>query len=468
MSRLRAGTTMAKSSDDADDAQSPNTPGAANVMSLPDAEARQAEFATALCRLIDAGFEKRSPADYAALLKAAAKLRDISVDAVRAEVRQRRRPGTESKPKPVAATAGDVVAVVDGLALADELQATINRHLRLPPFGAVVILLWILHTHAFYAARHTPRLALIAHFENSGKTTVLKLLNKLCFKPHLTSNATIAAIFRLIDAAARTMLLDEADTYLDGPEFSGLINSGHDREGAKYDRCEKNAHGEFSVATFNTYAPLAMARIGGIEPASTRSRCIVINMQRARPDEQPLPLVKTSAETWHRLQAQCGRWASQNDATLREAEPDTTGLDNRAADNWRPLFAIADAVGGPWPGLARQAASAFAEARKLSPAEELLVAVQRAFAGSSSDVLTAVELCQALAEDEDFDAAAGFTGLKETRAAGRALNRHFEPFGVKSVQWKVAGTRDNVRGFRREQFNDVFERFLTPTCGRGR
>jgi hypothetical protein len=31
------------------------------------------------------------------------------------------------------------------------------------------------------------------------------------------------------------------------------------------------------------------------------------------------------------------------------------GLGNRPAALWEPLFAIADAAGGPWPALARQA-----------------------------------------------------------------------------------------------------------------
>jgi predicted lipoprotein with Yx(FWY)xxD motif len=30
-------------------------------------------------------------------------------------------------------------------------------------------------------------------------------------------------------------------------------------------------------------------------------------------------------------------------------------LNDRAADNWRPLIAIADLAGGEWPQLARQA-----------------------------------------------------------------------------------------------------------------
>ena len=42
---------------------------------------------------------------------------------------------------------------------------------------------------------------------------------------------------------------------------------------------------------------------------------------------------------------------------LAFAEPSIpSALGDRAADNWRPLLAIADAVGGHWPETARQAA----------------------------------------------------------------------------------------------------------------
>ena len=35
-----------------------------------------------------------------------------------------------------------------------------------------------------------------------------------------------------------------------------------------------------------------------------------------------------------------------------------TSLRGRAADNWRPLLAVADLAGGEWPAKARQAAAA--------------------------------------------------------------------------------------------------------------
>jgi hypothetical protein len=52
------------------------------------------------------------------------------------------------------------------------------------------------------------------------------------------------------------------------------------------------------------------------------------------------------------------RWAGDHAVTLAGADPAMpAGFVNRVADNWRPLLAVADVVGGEWPERARQAAS---------------------------------------------------------------------------------------------------------------
>jgi Protein of unknown function (DUF3631). len=56
------------------------------------------------------------------------------------------------------------------------------------------------------------------------------------------------------------------------------------------------------------------------------------------------------------LRRQCQRWVQDNLDALRDADPDLpTGLHDRAADNWRPLVAIADVAGGDWPQRVRKA-----------------------------------------------------------------------------------------------------------------
>jgi len=76
-----------------------------------------------------------------------------------------------------------------------------------------------------------------------------------------------------------------------------------------------------------------------------------------------------------------------------------TLLFNRVADNWRPLFAIADAVGEPWAALARDAAKS---ARKGADDQSLRVLllsdVRDVFWAKNTDRLRSAELAEALGE----------------------------------------------------------------------
>jgi putative DNA primase/helicase len=57
------------------------------------------------------------------------------------------------------------------------------------------------------------------------------------------------------------------------------------------------------------------------------------------------------------------RWAKDHFEKLKNADPVLPAeLNDRAQDNWRPLMAIAVALGGEWPELARKSALALMKA----------------------------------------------------------------------------------------------------------
>jgi len=57
------------------------------------------------------------------------------------------------------------------------------------------------------------------------------------------------------------------------------------------------------------------------------------------------------------LRRQARRWCEDNLNILTAADPTVPEtLTDRAADNWRPLLAVADRAGGAWPIRARDAA----------------------------------------------------------------------------------------------------------------
>jgi putative DNA primase/helicase len=80
------------------------------------------------------------------------------------------------------------------------------------------VALWTLHTHVLDAFQISPRLAITSPEKRCGKTTALDVVYSLAPRPLSTSNTSAAAIFRTIEAARPTLLIDEADTFLTSSE----------------------------------------------------------------------------------------------------------------------------------------------------------------------------------------------------------------------------------------------------------
>ena len=251
---------------------------------------------------------------------------------------------------------------VEGAALLDEIVSTIRKYviLGLPESHAVA--LWILFTHCFSAASFSPRLAATSPEKRCGKTTLLKILLAAC--PHAlpSSNVSVATLYRIIQSQRPTLILDELDSFLPGNEWlRGILNSGHDPQFAFVLRCASEEH---APKSFSTWTPIALGLIGKL-PETLQDRSIEIRMRRKLPGEKVERFRKQQvAAIQSTLLHKCARWAYDNLAALRgqEPPPPPAALNDRAADSWEPLFAIAEAAGGEWPERARQAAVALAHA----------------------------------------------------------------------------------------------------------
>ena len=121
---------------------------------------------------------------------------------------------------------------VSGADLLDDICKAVKRYLVLPEGGPEIVALWTVHTHAVECFAHSPRLAITSPEKGCGKTTLLDVLAELVARPLPTSNATPAAIFRIIEKVKPTLLIDEGDTFLkDNQELRGVLNAGHRRGG---------------------------------------------------------------------------------------------------------------------------------------------------------------------------------------------------------------------------------------------
>ena len=249
---------------------------------------------------------------------------------------------------------------VDGAALLDALVTLLERYVSLPKGGAVAVALWALYTWSFRAFPVSPNLMITAPERGSGKTQLTDLISWMVPRPFPVSDTTAAAIFRIIEHAAPTLLFDEAQGVLkrrnpDDPTKTILLGSFSKRF-ANVPRTNKDT-GE--VRMFSTFAPKVLngLRLAPIDDAFT-SRCIVVPMTRAtcaypelRDDRDP---------AGEDIRRQCARWRDDHLSKLRKADPDMQGRIGRIAQVWRPLLAIADTAGGEWPAKARAAADALA------------------------------------------------------------------------------------------------------------
>src|SRR4029077_3535476 len=238
--------------------------------------------------------------------------------------------------------------------LLEELERFFCRFIVLPEGASIALTLWTLQAHAHAAFDISPLLVLSSPEKRCGKTTALALLGKVVPKALPASNITPAALFRAVESLAPTLLIDEADSFLrEREELRGILNSGHTRSTAFVVRTVGDTH---EVCFFSTWAPKVIALIGRLS-STLEDRSIVIPMRRRAPSERVERLRLDRLGEIADIPRRAARWSGDHLEELRRADPETPpGLHDRAADNWRPLLAIADVAAGTWPERARRAA----------------------------------------------------------------------------------------------------------------
>jgi putative DNA primase/helicase len=353
---------------------------------------------------------------------------------------------------------------VNGAELLDELVATYRRHIALPSHGAEAAALWTLHTYVHDAAPASPILVANSPVKRCGKTTFAELATALVNRPLPTSNISPAALFRTVEKFSPTLILDEADTFLTkagdrdsvGGELRGILNAGHTRATAFVIRTQGDEH---EPRTFSTWCPKMVALIGRL-PATLEDRAIVIPMRRRTRGEPIQKLRRDRLAMYDCLGRQVARWAADHQDVLRGADPTVPGeLNDRAADNWRTLLAIADQAGGPWPERARRAARALSGG---GPEEDvasimLLTDLQDLFAQKDTDHLLTESILPALHDMEERPWAAWSRGKP---MSARHVAELLRPFEVRSRKVREG---DRTRwGYRLADLSDAFTRYL-PT-----
>jgi len=218
---------------------------------------------------------------------------------------------------------------------------------------------------------------------------------------------------------------------------------------------------------FSTWAPMALAVIKNL-PDTLEDRSIIIPMHRQTPEEckERTRLRENRPSGLEDLGRKAARWAKDNLDKLNEADPELPDeLDDRAGDNWEPLLAIADAVGGDWPERARQAAIALsADTEAGSIGVELLADIQRIFDGLDMDRLPSAKIVKDLIamSDRPWKAYSWGKDISEHQLAGLLRHYGIRPGSIhlsEELQAMLGLKKATAKGYKREQFEEAFTRY---------
>ena len=394
-----------------------------------------------------------SPLDYDAVRKARADQLGIRVVTLDSEVERLRPKDVEDDGLQIFEAVEPWPEPVDGAALLANIRMTIQRFCVLPDHSDTIMAAWVLHAWAHNAADISPILAFVSPEKRCGKTTALSVIGALVPKTMHSINVTTAVLFRVVEMYRPTVLIDEADTFLDGnDELRGIINGGHNRLSAVVWRTVGDNH---DPKPFNVWAPKSIAMIGKL-PDTLEDRALVIPLRRKQQGESVERFRFDKVEEFLPLRRRAQRWANDNIPSLNGMDPKVPeSLNDRAQDNARAILAIADHIGGIWPDEVRSAFVGLEENKDDEPQSDgilLLRDIQGILGSGNHETILSKDLLEGLCELEESPWAEWRMGK---RISLQGIAKLLKPYGVTPERDR------NSRFYRISAFQDAFERYLS-------
>lgn len=356
------------------------------------------------------------------------------------------------------------VETINGAQLLDEVHAFLGRFVAYPSEAArVAHTLWVAHCYFMDSWESTPRIAFLSPEPGSGKSRALEVTEPLVPRPVHAVNTTPAYLFRKVsdEAGLPVILYDEIDTVFgpkakDNEDVRGMLNAGH-RRGAVAGRCVTKGK-IIMTEELPAYCAVALAGLDDL-PDTIRTRSVIIRMRRRKPSER--------VEPWrHRIHAPQGQQIADRLEDWSKSSADRlvwpeipNGIEDRNADVWEPLLAVAGLAAGEWPQRARVAAVdlvAVAADQRQSLGVQLLTDLHRVFAGAPA-MHTEVILGKLNALED-----APWGDLRGKELDNRGLAKRLRPYDVHPVDVRI----DDVvrKGYRAEDLLDAWSRYLsTPS-----
>jgi hypothetical protein len=327
------------------------------------------------------------------------------------------------------------------------VHSFLERHVDAKPHQLIGMALWPFHTHIYNKFDVSPRLAILSPVEETGKSTALKILLGMAWKPKLLIDPR-STIYHF--SQSHTLLIDEVDNVRMDKDLRGILNAGHGRDGV----VPRKIDGEMIL--FPVFGPVALAGIGSL-PGPLLSRSVIIRMHRSYSKMRFSSI--TYAEELANIGIKIEQWAEQVKSKLVNLNLDPTMppivTKGRGAENWRVLISIANALGRG--DIAREAAIQFAKEdaptnRKL----ELLHDVRIVFDEAQAEVLPSHTLLARLFKLDN--------GLGEwSRLTLTILAHILSDFQIKNKPTRWSEYRRLERCYIRADFEEMWRRYLKPS-----
>jgi hypothetical protein len=344
-----------------------------------------------------------------------------------------------------------------GERLLDDICDAISRYCILPgDHEYLAVTLWVAYTHLSDAFDFSPRLIIRSPEMRSGKTRLLEVISEIIRKPLKMVSSTPAIIFRTIhEDSERTLVLDEVDSWFvdttgnANDNIRGLINAGFQRGATVWRMGGKNMT---EPQEFNVFAPVAMAGIGRL-PCTIEDRSVIVMMRRKAPHEKVDSYrIRRDQPGLAKLHDRLDKWSKEvrdkaRDYSFHEID---MPVDDREADTWEPLIAVAECAGGNWPHVAREACRvmcAKADANDHSDGQLLLSDIREIF--GADEFIRSSDLAAYLKNLPDspwFDQM-----LTPAKLASRLRGYSIHP---------RHSADKSCRGYYRADFRDAWSRYL--------
>jgi hypothetical protein len=357
--------------------------------------------------------------------------------------------------------------MTDGADLLDDVETFLSRFVAYPgDWQRTAHVLWVAHCWYMDSWDSTPRIAFLSVEPGSGKSRALEVTEPLVPRAVHAVNTSPAYLFRRVsDKDGRpTILFDEIDTVFgpkakDNEEVRGMLNAGH-RQGATAGRCVVKGN-EITTEDLPAYCAVALAGLDDL-PDTIMTRSVVVRMRRRAPGERIEPWrARINGPEGEQLGDRLAAWSNTRQHVDIDWPEMPEGVEDRNADVWEALIAVADLAGGRWPALARvtavTAVTDTSEGESQSLGIQLLHDLRELFSQESTDRMSSIDIVSKLNNLDESP----WGGFGEHGLDARGLARRLGKYGIRPTTHRFDGTT-TAKGYLRADLTDAWTRYLPP------